>query len=558
MSVEIRGNMVDAEGAVLVDEEFVAGNGEPERGLFKDERFLSRDDVIERYFTPVDQEKYTGPKINEKLVKFSGVGEYASLKPRTSFVMRQIRDVYDGNHIERTGRSMRDSPEGQLQNCGVAFIDEDYIDDYLADINDFFETEFTRADLASHEKFGCYVITIFGHNRQFGAAAANREAGGHPDRGMPIVAKVFRNPQFFRVLAMQATENTGLAPAMWDRSRSIVKYKEYRNRDRAVGEPPVTSAEIGKIFGVDEDQICRAERYELLPQDIKTLVVAGKLPYSGAFELDRLFSLYRAEDVIVLAHQLARQDSSTKQIVNEVRKREAVGNLSPQVRALVDIGAITLPQAQQLARYSEYGFSDKHIEDAAIWICFESPEFNKLLAMVDSDIDHRFNGEMNFFDSETMDPEERAAKIAQFEADNRARQLQLLTTRVIRDIDRLDALHKTGLIGDAADRDLIPGVFDKDLKNLLKEISEAGPEGLSDDKVANLVLDIEAIKTNLTNTETDQRIIKILSRLEGVLRSIKETSADQQRNIRKEIGEGILQLAVPEQAKAQAGLFDVA
>jgi hypothetical protein len=280
---------------------------EPKQGeLIVDETRLTREQVLARYFKP--KAEFTGEKLPDQIIEFPGVGELAVISPTSSFIMPQIRNVYDANHLEGIGSNIHTSLAGQLQNCAVALLSQDSIKQYIDDLNDYFETSIQLEEIPWHDDLSGYMVTIFGHNRQLGVAAHNRFATGHPDHGKQLFVKLIRDPQFWQVLEMQAVENTGMAPNMWERSRAIVRYKELRARDGI----PATQEEIAGFFGVDSDQVWRAERYEALPNEIKELVVSEKLPYSGSFELDRLLGLYGREEVYSIAKSLAKKKASSK------------------------------------------------------------------------------------------------------------------------------------------------------------------------------------------------------------------------------------------------------
>ncbi len=149
------------------------------------------------------------------------------------------------------------------------------------------------SEIPEHERLGGRLVTIYGHNRQLGAAAINLATNGHPNRGIALRGRLYVNPTFRQFLRMQAIENTGISPPAWSRARSIARYLELSMRD---GEP-VTLRGVAEYYGVNEDQVWRATQYVALPAGVQALVEDDRLPYSGAVELRRLMTYFAPQDV---------------------------------------------------------------------------------------------------------------------------------------------------------------------------------------------------------------------------------------------------------------------
>jgi len=84
--------------------------------LFTDERFYSRQEIIELCFT--SNETSRGRLIIDTINRSKMTADVA---PTSSNIMFQIRSEYDFNRLIRIGRHIRDSKGGQMQNIGLAF-----------------------------------------------------------------------------------------------------------------------------------------------------------------------------------------------------------------------------------------------------------------------------------------------------------------------------------------------------------------------------------------------------------------------------------------------------
>jgi len=361
--------------------------------LMPDERKLTREEVLGQFLT--DDTGKRGRPISDRLLSFNGDGEYVKIAPGSSFIMPQIRDAYDVNHVRAIRNSIFNSAGGQLQNCGVALVSPDSLETYVDDLNRFFETDINPEDIPKHRKLGGHLITIFGHNRQLAIAMGNKEASGSPNIGRALFAKLFRDPAFWYVIEMQAAENNGLAPDSWVRSRAIAQYKELRERDGI----PATLQEIGDKFGITSDNVWRAVRFEALPSKIKELVATKKLPYTGSFDFHQLEGIYTTEEIIELAQRLSSTKPSSDQLTQEIQKRVIVANLTPEIFILVEDGAITLTQAKQLNRMKQGGMSDHRINETATWICIKKPRINEVEKRVDGYLREIASGDLSMLEA---------------------------------------------------------------------------------------------------------------------------------------------------------------
>lgn len=415
-----------------------------EQGILFDERMITRDEALAAFLTPTEGCEAKKPTREKFFI--NGKTEYCFVNPRSSFIAPQIRDSYDPRRIVRTGRSIRDSEDGQLQNCGVAVIDPENIEQYLTDLNEYFGSNVEVNDLTLHPKLGSYMITVFGHNRQLGIASANIETNGHPDVGVLMAAKVFRNPSFWRVIEAQAVENTGESPAMWDRARSIVMYKKLRNRD---GVPP-TQDEVAGKFNVDRDQIWRAERYDALPGGVKDLVMAKQLPYSASFELDALIPAYGEEYVVDLASQLADRKASGPQIMEAIKVRSVAVELTPAARSMIEDNALTFPQAVEVVKLNSI-LNEDGINHFIAWIGAKRPDVTEIRKRVRQTINDKISGKVSIFEQEDKPPEEVEAMAKQIQQAELHSMIQQTMSEITRHLTGMRSVVNAGLLGDLAD-----------------------------------------------------------------------------------------------------------
>lgn len=410
--------------------------------LVKDTTKLTRQEVLEEFMVP--RETYEGEPSPEEVTRLGNI-EMASINPMSSLIMPQIRDTYNLDHFLRLGFHICESEDGQLQNCGVAVhTTKKSALKYLADANEYFESDVQLGEATWNEVLGGYVITMFGHNRQLGVAAYNLHKTGHPNHGHQFVAKVVRNPEFWRALEMQAVENTGLHPKMWDRSRAIVRYKQLRTRD---GVPP-TQQEIAEKFGVNTDQVWRAERFEALPKSLKAFSVDERLPYSGVVEMDGLIGLYSEEQLVELAKRWAVKNLSAKQIEAEVKKRKVVIDLGPLVFALVDEEKLTLPHVNSLKSMQEIGMPQIEIDEVANWIVLTKPKQSEVDAGVKKRIKQFLKGMPSMFDEEdpTDTYEEIQARKDRLRAQGQAHNIKTGTEKAMEFLGAIRDAYENGLI----------------------------------------------------------------------------------------------------------------
>ncbi len=499
-------------------------DAEDNQGILFDERMIGREEALSRFFTPA--EGYERRKTTaEKLVR-AGNTEYCFINPRSSFVAPQIRDAYDLNHITRTGRSIRDSSDGQLQNCGVAFIDPQNLDRYLADLNDYFMSDIKAEDVALHPKFGCYIITIFGHNRQLGIASANLESNNHPDIGLLMTAKVFRNPSFWRVIEAQAVENTGKAPEMWDRARSIVKYKQLRVRDGL----PASQEEVAAKFNVDRDQIWRAERYDALPQAIKDLVMARQLPYSSSFEFDVLMVAYGEEYTVKLARNVAARQLSGPKIMAEIKKRIAALKLTPEAMALVDSGTLTLLQASVIAE-SAHVLDTDSINDILSWVMLNRPDIEEIRGRIKDIIKLKTSGALTFYEQDNPEMLEQLRAMARDLEDSiRLAGVQATVSEISKLLGGLNSAYNAGLIGTVADKATAIELSPPYLMQVLAKVEAGEPVDMEPTLAA-----FDDLKRQINGHNPD--FLNIVDGVISVITHVSNETAQSQAERRAKIGQ---------------------
>ncbi len=458
----------------------VLGMGSTQESLFGAQR-LTREEAIAKYMTPLprSQQDLSAGLAPERIYRLGSAGQTIVFRPTTPFMNHQLRETYDPEHFLTIGRELADF--GQLQECGVAlFTGRKALEAYIKDSNEFYETDVDWHDIPEH-RLGGHLVTIYGHNRQLGAAAINLAANGHPDRGLNLRAHLQVDLEFRHFLRMQAIENTGQSPPAWNRARSISRYLELSAR---AGDAP-SWAELAEYYGVNVDQIWRALNYVKLPPRVMELVETDRLPYSGAIELVRLSGLYAVQDLVELAEEFATDKLSSGKIDQEVSKRVIVKGLPAEIQALVESHHISSKQAELVSQLYDYGVGNKEIEDFVVWIITEEPSMNVIREVVASRRRDIRNGQLSVFTQQGLTTETQVAEQERVRSSTRRMQIGSTVTSITRQIDALATLLKTGLAGGA--------IADRPIASKLQEINgyfEGGVERL----LATRAVDVEALE----------------------------------------------------------------
>ncbi len=416
-----------------------------DQGRFLEPEFISRDEALERFMTPlpVREQNRSVRWQNEKIHKLGASGDTIVFRPSVPYMNHQLREQYDIDHFLRIGREI--AQFGQLQDCGTAlFTGRVALEAYIAESNEFYGTSLSPSEIPEH-RLGGRLVTIYGHNRQLGAAAINLSMNGHPDRGIALRGRLHVDPSFRDFLRMQAIENTGQSPPAWSRARSIARYLELSMRD---GTPP-TFSELAEYYGVHEDQIWRALSYVQLPAEVKKLVETDQLPYSGAIELKRLFGLYAEQDIISLAHRFASEGIRGEKIEQEVAKRVVVKGLPPEVQAFVETKDITTKQAELLREMYDYGASDDELNNLVVWIVSRRPLMTEIREHVSKWRRKVRTGQLSAFD-QLLEGEELKEEKRRVAASTTAMHIGSAVSEVTRQIDALKSLIDNGQLGPAA------------------------------------------------------------------------------------------------------------
>lgn len=338
-----------------------------QEGLITDERMLNRDEVLELCFTSRDT--VTGKPINDRRVKIARAPDAIWIAPGSALIGPQTREKYNWNHLTGIGRDICTSAHGQLQNGAVGLHDVDHVEQYVSDLNDQFESDLRVDDIPYHQKFGGFMLTIFGHNRQLGIAAHNLYTYGNPNHGKAFEAKLIVNPRFSDALEMQAKENNGMGVPAWVRARHMVNFKRLRLRD---GDP-VTNDQIAEIWGVDRDQVWRSEVFLELPDPIKLFAERDQLSLSAAIELEQMRGFYDDTEVCALAEQLVKAGHTTvERVRNAVKLRLAVTGLSPEILLMVEKNELRLTQARELQRFNSIKPTRERLNEVATWITLKN------------------------------------------------------------------------------------------------------------------------------------------------------------------------------------------
>lgn len=491
--------------------------GNPEQ-LFEDSRQLTREQVFERYMVPADS--FDGTLLPDEIWEKRGHGEEALIRPTASFIMPQIRKTYDAGHFENLGRHICTSEDGQLQNGAVALIGVEHINQYLADLNSFFETEIPLEDIPFHEEFGGYLVTIFGHNRQIGIASHNLSQSGHPDIGVPFDVKVYRDPTFWRVLGMQAAENTGLSPDLWERSRAIVHYEQLRSRDGV----PATNEETAKVFGIDEAQIIKARRYESLPAPIKELVETKSMVYSAALEFTPLFGYYDENTICDLATRFANEGRSSKQVEKEVKLRIAAIQVSPEVAVYAEEGHLSYSQANHLLKLRNINEPVESLNHFAKIIIRDGLNDAQTAKLVKSVIAERRKNTHGFWhDSGMTQDQVHAAAIELGLDDGTAHRTGSELRDILVKIRTLQGQAKLGIV-DAADlsRIRVADLVEGEIGDILAAIEKGEASGLSSealDGLTELMDTYDQIEAGQLQDELKEKVVEFRQRLQSKLGS---------------------------------------
>jgi len=176
--------------------------------------------------------------------------------------------------------------------------------------------------------------------------------------------------------------------------------------------------------------------------------------------------------------------------------RSIVIELTPEVFALVEAGAITLDQIKELKRLRDYQLSDDVINQQAQWICFDSPPMKDLRAKCDELISKQLEGQADLFGEHSMmDPkklEEMKAKMAE---DSKRSLTTRATRTVLGSLSNIRSAYDSGLISPtiAADKPVTEVVGE--MRELLVRVARGEETGI----------DPEAIKmiSELVDAESD-------------------------------------------------------
>lgn len=472
--------VVEGQAASTAIEELVAEQG----SLITDESRLTREQALATAFA-VKAGKHSGRLVCEKLVRLEDQ-ELATIRPSSSFIAHQIRQVYDMNHFRRIGRDIRYGKYGQIQRGFVGLHDDDHVESYLDDLNEHFESEvMTVDDLTWHKigKHAGFLITIAGHNRQLGIALANLEANGHFDRGIGFQVRVVRNPKFWEALQVQAKENSGQNPHLWERSRQMKTIMAQSAKHGVV----LKTDDVAEFFNTDPDQVPRALRYESLPDGIKELVVEDKLPYSGAFELDRLLRLYHEKDVVALAREFAAKKMSSGQIITEIRTREKVKDLPDDIRLLVDAGLLKYKQAEILFDMRVMGVQEEKIVETGLWMALEQPTLTEAREAAEREKRAVKNGDRDMFtDEEGLAPEERAKIEEEYKLNSARASAAKHSKNALRSISAIGGMIKLGAMGQVIDGKPVTAHIDDDFIAMLDSVVEVAIREGEEDKASQM------------------------------------------------------------------------
>lgn len=261
-------------------------------------------------------------------------------RPSEINTLEQVRRAYDIRRIQRIGESIAE--DGQLQNCGIAYLNEKHARTYLTQANRFFGSDYKLADL-SPDSNGRYAILIWGHNRDFGIRSANIEKNGHEDVGLGIEAKVYPNISFSDAIRKQFVENTGEQPPLHERAYAVRAYID----SVAEGNGHTPRQVLAKQLNMSVRQVDEAFAYLSLPEGVRALVerAEGGLPFSTAIQFASMEGVCSQEEIVHYAKRSMENGYSGKKVGKMVQEVVGVNRLPETVQALVQAGTLSFDRA---------------------------------------------------------------------------------------------------------------------------------------------------------------------------------------------------------------------
>ncbi len=496
-----------------------------QEALMPDPTKQSREEAIEFAFTP--RKRTTGRLVHESISKV-GRSRFVTLRPSSAFIAPQTRETYDQTYYTRLGRSMRDDYGGQLEHGAVGIHDEDHIEAYLADLNDYWETNISVDEVPYHRRFGRWIIMMSGHNRLLGAASANVETNGHPDRGIGFEARVFDNPPFYQALKVQANENSNRPIEPWEWARMLGRIVTLRERD---GDP-VTNKELADLAKKDMGTVWRMLRFNDLPGAMKREHMENGLSFEGVSECARLLKIYSEKDAIGLVQMYSEQAMSAVQIRSDIATRERLSELPDNIRLLIHTEGISYTQAEELARMKRAGLGDDLIYEKAIWIRDFDPELPKLVLSVDKAITDYANGMRSAFHFDTsVEGSEREAKASEYAR----RASKAARTKALNTAANTVVAAKSGLLnGDAAE---VVGdqALAKTINNTMHELLARIGEGVDVELAQQLLEHLSQLEH-----DDDPALVQLIAQMNEVIELESTESVESQLRRQKELIERVL------------------
>jgi hypothetical protein len=201
--------------------------------------------------------------------------------------LEQVRKEYAPEALEELKDSMvRETDEGLefnlLNPLVVAQLDSEHAARYVAELNTFWDTEFSLADLPADEASGDYLILIAGHRRlrSIHGIVEDHEL----DRDTVRVSVVpHHNISFEDAIVLQLHENIYERPNPTEEAEAIRMYYEAMRRKDA----RYTKAACARALNFSPEKIQRALAYSSLPDQVKDLVRTGVLSYGVGIEISR-------------------------------------------------------------------------------------------------------------------------------------------------------------------------------------------------------------------------------------------------------------------------------
>lgn len=200
--------------------------------------------------------------------------------------LEQTRQHYDPEAIAELADSMVTYDHNGLaqfeliHDLMVGVFDEDTLEAYLSDHEDFYDTAVDR-DALKKGSDGMWRLVIAGHRRSLGVEMNCKKADILFEDAF-IRSSVKQHISFEEALVLQLRENVHLRPPAIDEARQIDRYFRLRTR-REKSRPSIASC--ARVLGFSETKVSEALRFAQLPVEVQREANKGMISYGHAVEL---------------------------------------------------------------------------------------------------------------------------------------------------------------------------------------------------------------------------------------------------------------------------------